>query len=250
MMWGINIELLLGLFIPPLLYAILIFFTSPYRSVSFSNGLLFMIGGIVSVTILQTTYFLIPSLESNGYNYFSKFFIKIGPLEEFVKYIMFVIIMLFVNKNKVSEHPFRYMFYFSLVGLGFAMIENIGYVKIYGEEVLYIRTFSSTIMHMIFGLLFGYWIDLSTISKKKFENRSVFGVITRRYKKIRTLTYTLIGFMFASIYHGLWNYNLATSDKSTQTIMIILIIFGLLTSKLLTNDLNNQWRNRSFSGER
>jgi len=47
-------------------------------------------------------------------------------------------------------------------------------------------------------------------------------------------------FIFASIYHDLWNYNLATSDKSAQTIIIILIIFGLLTSKLLTNDLNNQ----------
>lgn len=250
MIWEINIGLLLGLFIPPLLYAIIMYFTSPYRSVSFINGLFFMVGGIASVAILDTIYFLAPDFDFSEHDYFLRFFIKTGPIEEFVKYIMFIIVMSFVNKNKVSEHPFRYMFYFSMVGLGFAMIENIGYVEIYGEDVLYNRTFTSTVMHMIFGSLFGYWVGLSTINKKKFENRSVFGVITRKYKKIRILIYTLIGFIFASIYHGLWNYNLYTSDESLKTIMIMLIIFGLLASKLLANDLNNHWRKRSISGER
>jgi len=222
------------------------YFTSPYRSVSFKNGILFMIGGVVSVTLLQTIYFLFPTIGFPETYYFLKFFIIVGPLEEFSKYIMFIIIMSFIDKNKVSKHPFRYMFYFSMLGLGFAVVENMGYVRIYGEEVLYHRTFSSTIMHMVFELLFGYWLGLSTINKRKFENRSVFSVITNRYKKLKILTYTLIGFLSAVIYHGLWNYNLATSDESSKTIMVMLIIFGLLASNLLANDLNSRWKRRSM----
>ena len=201
-----------------------------------------MIGGVVSVTLLHTLYVLAPSLRCLDESYFSKFFLSIGLLEEFAKYIMFFVMMLFIKKNKVSKHPFRYMFYFSMVGLGFAIVENVGYVEMFGENVLYIRTFSSTIAHMLFGMFFGYWIGLSKIYRRKFQDRSVFGVLTNRYKKLKLFSFTIIGFLFAVIYHGMWNYNLKTSGDASTTIMMILILFGLLSSKLLANNLNNQWR--------
>lgn len=241
-MLGFNIALLFGLFVPPLIYAVIIYFTSPYRSVSFKNGILFMMGGIISVTLLQLIYILFPTMGFSHKEFFLRFFMFVGPLEEISKFIMYIVILNFIDKNKVSEHPFRYMFYFSLVGLGFAAIENIGYVKIYGENVLYVRTFTSTIMHMIFGLLFGYWIGLATINKRKFGNRSVFGVITNKHKKLRMFIYALIGFISATLYHGLWNYNLSTSKEASDSIMIMLIIAGLLACKLLADDLNSKWR--------
>ena len=152
--------------------------------------------------------------------------------------------MKFINKEGLIKHPFRYMFYFALVGLGFAVIENMTYVRMYGEEVLYIRTITSTIMHMIFGMIFGYWIGLSKIYKSKFENRSVFGVITNKHKKLKVFIYTLIGFLSALTYHGMYNYNLVTSEESSKIISMIIIVLGLLSCKLLANNLNTQWKNR------
>jgi RsiW-degrading membrane proteinase PrsW (M82 family) len=248
MILGINISLLLGLIIPPLIYALIIYLTAPYRSVSFKNGLLFMMGGVVSITLIHTIYLLIPSLIAStstlNESSFLKYFFRVALLEELVKYIMLVTIMKFINKEGLIKHPFRYMFYFALVGLGFAVIENMTYVRMYGEEVLYIRTITSTIMHMIFGMIFGYWIGLSKIYKSKFENRSVFGVITNKHKKLKVFIYTLIGFLSALTYHGMYNYNLVTSEESSKIISMIIIVLGLLSCKLLANNLNTQWKNR------
>ena len=246
MVLGFNIILLLALILPPLLYAVIIYFTSPFRSVSFKNGLLFMLGGMGAVSILHVLWVLFPGLSQHLYEKpFEKFFFSVAPLEEMSKYLSFIFVMCSLGRNRVSEHPFRYMFYFSLVGLGFAIIENVFYVQGFGENVLYHRTFTSTIAHMLFGMFFGYWIGLSTINQRKFQNRSVFGVLIGKYKKLKTVVYTIIGFLTATIYHGLWNYNLSTSKEASNTIMLILIIAGLLTAKLLANELNNNWRRRS-----
>jgi RsiW-degrading membrane proteinase PrsW (M82 family) len=246
MIEGVNISLLFYLFVPPLLYAFIIYLTSPYNSVKYKLGIFFMMAGIISVTLLTTIYTIAPSLITTYKNNFLKLYIKIGVLEELVKYIMFISVMTFVNKQTTKKvHPFGYMFYFSLVGLGFAIVENMQYVQMFGEDVLYIRNVTSTIMHMIFGMLFGYWIGLGTIEKRKFEDRSVFGVIMHRHKELKKITYTLIGFTLAVVYHGMYNYNLSTSKESAPIISMIIIIAGLFSCKLLANDLNNKWKNRN-----
>ena len=246
MILGFNIILLLALILPPLIYAVIIYLTSPVGSVSFRNGLLFMVGGIGSVSILHLLWLLIPGLIPGFYeDPFERFFFSVAPLEELSKYLIFIFIMKTLNKNTVSEHPFRYMFYFSLVGLGFALIENVIYVNTYGQEILYYRTFTSTIAHMLFGMFFGYWIGLSTINQRKFHDRSVFGVLIGKNKILKTIIYTVVGFLTATLYHGLWNYNLSTSKEASNTIMFILVLAGLLASKLLAKELNNSWRRRS-----
>ena len=202
-----------------------------------------MWGGMASTMIVQLFYFFIPFLTSNHSTEFHLFGV-VGPVEEVSKLIMFYVILNGTKDKKVSSHPARYMFYFAMIGLGFAILENIHYMQRYGDWILLTRLFTSTIAHMIFGLLLGYWAGLSTVTKRKFEDRSVFGVLANKHSKLKKFTYVFIGLFVASLYHGMYNYNLATSVFSSKIILIILLSFGLIFSKLLANDLNEKWKNR------
>ena len=245
MVLGFNFELLLTMFLIPMLYALIIYFTSPYKSVSFKRGLFFLWGGITSIIIVKLIYFFIPSFTLM-FDPFIKFFGIVGPVEEISKLIMFYMVLNITKDKKVSSHPSRFMFYFAMVGLGFAIIENVQYVKMYGSQVLTNRLFTSTIAHMIFGLFLGYWVGLTTIKKKKFEDRSIFGVLLNKYKKLKMCTLVLCGLFVSSFYHGIYNYNLATSNESTRVILIIILSFGVFFSKTLLSDLNYKWKNRDL----
>ena len=240
MIFGFNIQLFVTVLLFPFIYSLIIFFTSPYKSVSYKRGLLFLLAGIFSTEVVHLIYFFIPYLGESHSDFFTYFGI-VGPVEEVSKFIMFYGMMSLTKDKKVSEHPFKYMFYFGMTGLGFALLENIHYIMYYGEEILLPRSFTSTIAHMIFGLLFGYYIGLGSITRKSFENRSIFGVLVRKNKKIKKFIYFLTGYLLASYYHGMYNYNLATSDESAGIILMILLAFGLIICKLLADDLNRKW---------
>jgi RsiW-degrading membrane proteinase PrsW (M82 family) len=48
---------------------------------------------------------------------------------------MFYMVLNITKDKKVSSHPSRFMFYFAMVGLGFAIIENVQYVQIIGLDL-------------------------------------------------------------------------------------------------------------------
>jgi len=167
----------------------------------------------------------------------------VAPREELVKFISFILITFFTIKIKhKKEHPIGIMFYFGMVGLGFAMIENVQYLHVFGGKVIIVRFLTSTLAHMLFGLLFGYWIALSEIDCSKFSDRSVFGILTHKYRFFKLFVYTLIGYLTSVTYHGLWNYNIDTSGESYITIMILMLFFGVLSVKFAIKDLNDGYR--------
>jgi RsiW-degrading membrane proteinase PrsW (M82 family) len=141
------------------------------------------------------------------------------------------------------------MFYMSMIGLGFALIENVQYVSMYGESVLPIRAVTATIAHMLFGMFMGYWIAKGNIDNGR-GNRSVFGVMVAKDLKLKRWVYLIIGWISAVGYHGLWNYNLMISnnsypgfsDVSSSPIMIMMIFFGLVGAKFASKDLNDSYR--------
>lgn len=243
MILGINLQMVIVTLLTPMIYALIIYLTSPYKSVSFRRGLLFLWGGMSATMVVQLVYFFMPHLTL-GHDTFYRLFGIVGPIEEISKLIMFYLVLNITKDKKVSSHPSRYMFYFAMVGLGFAILENVHYAQRFGSWVLTNRLFTSTIAHMIFGLFLGYWTGLSTITKRKFEDRSIFGVVTNKYKKLKKFTLVFCGLFIASFYHGIYNYNLHTSEESSMIILIMILSFGLFFSKILLSDLNDKWKNR------
>ena len=238
-----NITLILGLIIPPLLYALIIYLTSPYKTIRIARGLYHIVAGTTSIILLSFIFVAFPNYTTSSVKFFDTFFF-IAPREEFVKLVLFLLMGKLITR-KEREHPVATMFYMGMVGLGFAMYENLHYVGMYGESVLGIRTFTATIAHMIFGLSMGYWIAKGNIDNGR-GYRSVFGVIMKSKPKLKRIIYMFIGWLSAVGYHGLWNYNLMVSsqaytptisDVSSSPIMIMMIFFGLVAAKLAHKDL-------------
>jgi RsiW-degrading membrane proteinase PrsW (M82 family) len=246
MILGINIGLLFGLIVPPILYALIIYLTSPFGTINIKRGLHHIMAGVTSVLLLSLIFVVLPSWDSSTTD-FSNTFFYIAPREEFVKLIMFIFLGTVANRSK--EHPVATMFYMSMVGLGFALIENVQYVGMYGEGVLPIRIVTATIAHMLFGMFMGYWIAKGNINNGR-GNRSVFGVLMARNNVLKRWIHVFIGWLAAIGYHGLWNYNLMISnncypnfsDVSSYPIMIMMIFFGLVGAMFAAKDLNDNYR--------
>jgi RsiW-degrading membrane proteinase PrsW (M82 family) len=237
-MWvNLNIGLLLGVTLPPLIYAFIIYLTSPHGAINLKKSLFYVLGGIFSVTFV---YLMSAFIEMESYNHFMKHFFIVGPREELCKFLAFFIMTASMKNTKL--HPVAIMFYMGMVGLGFALYENLLYTFRYGDMVLLTRSFSSTLGHMIFCMFFGYWLGLSQINKGKYGARSIFGSYMQKYKKLKTIVYGLIGLICAASFHGLWNYNLSQYTSSTMPLMVLMVIMGLITCKFAAADLNNHYR--------
>lgn len=233
-MWvNLNIGLLLGVTLPPLFYAFIIYLTSPKGTLNLKKSLFYLFGGIFSVTFV---YLMSAFIEMESYNHFIKHFFIVGPREELSKFLAFIIMTASMKNTKL--HPVAIMFYMGMIGLGFALYENLLYTFRYGDMVLLTRSFSSTLGHMIFCMFFGYWVALGKIDNSKYGTRSMFGSLMEKYKNIKLWAYGLIGFICAASFHGLWNYNLSQYSSSTMPVMVLMVIIGLVICKFASADLN------------
>ena len=240
----LTLKFILGTIIPPLIYAFIIYLSSPLKSLAWKSSLKAIAAGISSVVLVYAfnTFFPFWNTWIFMFDSFSQQFYVVAPKEEISKFIAFCLVMGAIYKKGDYIHPIAYMFYFAMVGLGFALIENMGYAERFGMDVLYIRTFTSTLTHMICGLLFGYWIGLGKIVRSKFQSRSLMGIWLKNKPTIKTSIYTLMGYITAVSFHGLWNFNLSVSGPASTPIMIFLLFTGLIVSRLLFRDLITQYR--------
>lgn len=230
---------LLLLILPPLLYSTIIYLTSPYKSISLKLSGYYFIAGILSTSILMLINIALPyDMKESFINPFSFYFFGVAAHEEIAKFIAFIFIYnIFKGKN---SHPIGTMFYMGMVGLGFAMIENAGYLMAYGEKVLAIRNVTSTLAHMTFGMFTGYWISLSRTKMGKYGNRSLFDIILLQDTKIMFVVYSIVGLACGIAYHGLWNYNLMTSGKASSTIMMFMLFIGIIGCKFSADSLRGK----------
>jgi RsiW-degrading membrane proteinase PrsW (M82 family) len=240
MVLGFDLIGFFALFLPPLLYAWIIYVSSPYKSLSLRSSSKFITGGVFSIIILNFIMVLFPLWDPHYIQdpFWGNFW-AVAPREEISKFLMFFILYKGLD-NKNNKHPITYMFYFGMIGLGFALIENISYVSQYGFWVLKLRTFGAVFVHMICGLLFGYWIGIGTIQQSKFTQRTIASIFLSSRPKLKSFLYITTGLITASTFHGLWNYHIQTFQNLSTPISILMLMVGFLACKLLSRDLINQ----------
>ena len=73
----------------------------------------------------------------------------------------FLVLRLFAFRRKACDDPFDGIIYATMVGMGFATLENIGYVTQHGFVTGIIRMFLSVPAHATFAVLMGYHIGLA-----------------------------------------------------------------------------------------
>ena len=88
-------------------------------------------------------------------------YLVVGLSEEGSKYLM---LRLFAYRRRSFDEPFDGIVYAIMVGMGFATLENIGYVLQHGMGTGILRMFLSVPAHATFAVLMGYYLG-----KAKFD---------------------------------------------------------------------------------
>lgn len=89
----------------------------------------------------------------------------------------FLAIRFFAFKRKAFDDPFDGIIYAVMVGMGFATLENIGYVTQHGIATGITRMFLSVPAHATFAILMGYHIGLAkfdAVNRKKYFILAIF----------------------------------------------------------------------------
>ncbi|MBD78347.1 MAG: hypothetical protein CL840_05475 [Crocinitomicaceae bacterium] len=112
--------------------------------------------------------------------------LSIGAVEELVKIIPVLVMLKF---TKAINEPFDYILYASVSALGFAFIENLGYLEQSSLYNINARAMMACVGHIIFSSTVGY------------------GLMLIKYKPIgRPILVFFLFFMLAAIMHGFYDF--------------------------------------------
>lgn len=140
---------------------------------------------LITFAISWPLDFLISLKDQDVVDQFTNAFFKVALVEEFSKFI-FIRFILYNNKN--FNEPFDGIVYATMVGMGFATLENILYVFHYGVPTGILRMFTAVPAHACFAVLMGYFLG-----KAKFTHR-------------REFYYSVVALLVASAFHGAYDY--------------------------------------------
>ena len=164
-------------------------------------------------------------LNGEPVNDFLYCFISIGMVEEFVKLLPVVIILL--NKKVINE-AYDYLFYASVSALGFAFIENTLYINNSELYSVIARMLVASVAHMTFTTTIFYGVLLSKYKFKRISNPLVYVAF----------------FLLASLSHGFYDFWLI-NHWATQYQGITMLFF-LVTVHIWFTMLNNGLNISSF----
>ena len=109
--------------------------------------------------------------------------------------------------------------YAVVIGMGFAILENILYVSQLGMSVAFYRMFTAVPAHAAFGVIMGYHVGLAKFHKDK-------------YKSIQLM---FKGLLYAAFVHGAYDFFLFSENTLGLAILafVILIVSIHMSRKLI-----------------
>ena len=148
--------------------------------ISFLLGMVATAPAILIQTMLKPVLFVqFPNFDITYYFLLS--FIVVACSEEGSKYVM---LRYYAYRNTAFNEPFDGIIYSVMISMGFATLENIGYVLNYGFKTGIIRMFVSVPSHGAFAVLIGYYVGLA-----KFDAPNA-------------IKHIIKGFLLAVLFHG------------------------------------------------
>jgi RsiW-degrading membrane proteinase PrsW (M82 family) len=112
-------------------------------------------------------------------------YIVVALSEEMSKFVM---LRFYVFPKKTFDEPYDGIVYSVMVGMGFATVENIGYVYQHGINTALLRMFLSVPAHGTFAVLMGYFVGKAKfIPEKRFY-------------------FLFLGVFWATFFHGTFDF--------------------------------------------
>ena len=124
--------------------------------ISFFLGMLSTIPAIIIQLMSGISLEKIEGKSLSAVAYFA--FLVVALSEEASKFIM---VRFFAYRRKAFDEPYDGIIYSVMVGMGFATLENIGYVYQHGFATGVLRMFLSVPAHATFAILMGYHLGLA-----------------------------------------------------------------------------------------
>lgn len=151
-----------------------------YDREPFKNLLISFLLGIVSTVpalVIQLYYNaqVMAFFDTKSLTYYFVFaFLVVGFGEELSKFVM---LRYYSYRKKAFNEPFDGIVYSVMVSLGFATLENIGYVLERGYATGFLRMFLSVPAHASFGVLMGYHAGLAKFDAKHSAKHLLKGLV-------------------------------------------------------------------------
>lgn len=138
-------------------------------------------------------------------------FVVVALVEEGCKYFM---LRTYAYQKKAFDEPLDGIVYGVMVSMGFATIENVGYVLQHGAGTGIARMFMSVPAHAAFGVLMGYYVG-----QAKFVAGNAF-------------TMRMTGLLWATFFHGVFDcfLFLGTNGMVKEYVSGGLLVLGAVTS--------------------
>lgn len=244
-----NLWLLIFAVIPAIFYSLVIFKSVSAGLVRKGPMWSYILIGLLSIQILKIIHFIFPNIHQYidmesvnqymGHGFFATFeqptmwaiivfaFFQVAFFEEISKWFAFRVGNSIRGDARISQDsPFAVMFYSVMIAVGFAVFENIHYVGkvLWGDlkgtdpgQMLVARSLNSVVVHMLCGLFMGYFI-----------------AIARKCKKIpRRVGLTVIGLFVATLFHGIYDFNLMRTDLADSDFVNIFGVYFHIKNNIL-----------------
>ena len=195
----------------PLLFLYFLIKIDVFETESFKDIIYVFLFGLVISFFLCIPYVIFREVLFDNYatNLFVCF-IAVALPEEIIKIIPFLLVLKY---RKFVNEPIDFLIYSSASALGFAFYENINYIIGYSEtgNIVAIRSFLPSVMHMVVSSIFSFGIFL--------------------YLKSKKIKFIFVGLILASLIHAIYNTLFIIAP-------IILLIILVYYSKLIQSLLN------------
>ena len=182
-------------------------------------SLLFIFGVILTIPASSMEQLILPFIEKITnpvvYNLVLSF-VGISLIEEGCKALV-TYEMCWKNKN--FNHIYDAIVYSVFTSLGFATLENILYVMIFGIDAALLRAIVSVPAHAFFGVSMGYYMGNAKRAQIK-NNKS------EKNKNI------ILSILAPIVMHGIFDFLLLTNSESMVIIFFIFVFFMYVISYL------------------
>lgn len=132
-------------------------------------------------------------------------FIRTAMVEELLK---ITILLAIPFNHKEFNEPMDGIVYAVMIGMGFAIVENIVYCMPFDITLAVVRDFTAVPSHAIFGVILGYYVGLA------------------KFDRTNSIKYILIGFFMAVFVHGLYDFFLFQRYDDWLMILATFVLLG------------------------
>ena len=189
---------------------------------------------IVTLNLVNASMF--PS--QNSYSVYR--IMVLAGVEEYAKLL---VLHLFLYKNKSYDDIYDGFVYSSIIALSFSVIETVMYVfreQTFAEmtSLAILRNFTSIPLHIVCGVVMGYFVSLQKFSKTK--GRKLLYLLASLF--IPTLVHTIYNVFFSIILIDVTNTSIITLILIILFVLSIYfvgVMFILKTNKLNVTFINN-----------